>query len=275
MRLIRSYCASVLAAAALSAAEPAEAQSFLLPATPEKGVWIEAARADFKGFEAAFPSTTWFISGRLPVTPRLSATVDVPFSYARLDVAGADSETSSVFGNPYVGAEFAAVPDRLTLEAGLRLPLNTADSESFADVLAVLADPQRMEAFMDNTVPVTVAASLEHAVSNVLSLRGRAGIMSAFYTGDDAPDTDVAVDYGAVGTYTAGPARVALGFSGRWFTTADEGGFGENSLHHVGLGADVKVGRVRPGVSVRIPLDGDYRDVLGSSIGVYLQVPLR
>jgi hypothetical protein len=275
MRLIRSYSASVLAAAALFAAQPAEAQSFLLPATPEKGVWVEAARADFKGFEAAFPSTTWFVSGRLPVLPRLSAVVDVPFSYAKLEVPGADSETSSVFGNPYVGAEFAAVPGRVKLEAGLRLPLNTADSESFADVFAVLGDPQRMEAFMDNTVPVTAAVNLEHAVTSALGVRTRAGVMTAFYTGDDAPDTDVALDYGAVGTYTAGLARVALGFSGRWFTTADEGDFGENSLHHLGLGADVKVGRVRPGVSVRIPLDGDYRDMLGSSVGVYLQVPLR
>jgi hypothetical protein len=180
-----------------------------------------------------------------------------------------------VFGNPYIGGEFVAVADRVMLEAGLRLPVNSVSSESFADVLGALGDPMRMEAFMDNTVPVIVAANYDHRLTPALGVRARAGVVTAIYSGDDAADADATIDYGAAGTYTAGAARFTVGLAGRWFATTDEGGFGENSLHHLGVSMDVWLGGVRPGLTVRVPLDRDYRDLMGSSVGVFLQVPLR
>jgi hypothetical protein len=71
MRVIRSISVVAAMAALAFGGRPVEAQSLLLPPTPEKGVWIEAAHADFKGFKAAFPTTVWYVSGRLPLTQRL------------------------------------------------------------------------------------------------------------------------------------------------------------------------------------------------------------
>jgi hypothetical protein len=266
---------SALAATSLWAAQPAAAQSFLLPSTPEKGVWVEASHTSFKGFEASFPSTVWYVSGRLPLTSGLRAVVDVPFSYAKMDLFGAGAETSSsVFGNPYLGVEFAA-SRQLLLELGTRVPLTTADSESFADMVAFLADPQRPEAFLEDMVPLSTAATFQQSLAPGLALRARGGVTALFHTGEESGDPDATLDYGVMGTYTVGAAQVGLGVSGRWYTTSDEGGFAENSLHHAGLSADVRLGRIRPGIALRVPLDSEYREVVRSTVGVYLQVPVR
>lgn len=66
-----------------------------------------------------------------------------------------------------------------------------------------------------------------------------------------------------------------LGVAGRWAASVDEGSFSENSLHQLGLSADVLLKGVRPGISVRIPLDEEYRDLVKSSVGLYLQVSVR
>jgi hypothetical protein len=252
----------------------AAAQSFNAPSTPERGFWIDIAHTEFKSFETSLPSTVWYISGRLPVTRRLSAVVDLPFSYAKLDMPEAGKQSSSVFGNPYLGVEFAAT-EGLMLELGTRAPLNSADEESFADVLAFIADPLRPEAFLDEVIPLSAAATYRYPVSPALSLRARGGVSTLFFTGDETSDTETAFDYGVAGTYTVGIAQVALGVNGRWFATLDEGNFSENSLHHATLSADVGLGMVRPGVTLRLPLDSDYREAVKSSVGFYLQLPVR
>lgn len=262
------------AALLVGAARPAAAQDFLLPDTPAKGFWVEALRSDFKGFDTKLPTSVWYLSGRAPLTQKLSGVLDIPFAYAKMDIMELGDETSSVLGNPYIGVEYAAAP-RLVLSLGMRAPLTTADEESFADALALIADPLRAEAFADNTVSLGTSALVNYPVATGLTVRGRLGVTGLFYTGTDAPENDAAIDYGVAGTWERGIGRVALGLSGRWYATSDAGTFGETSLHHAGLSADVLVAGVRPGVSLRLPVDQDYRDFVGPTVGLYLQVPLR
>jgi hypothetical protein len=155
------------------------------------------------------------------------------------------------------------------------VPLTTADDESYADVVGVLADPFRLEAFAEDLVPVTGALTFRQAFSETLGLGARLGTTVNFYTGDEDYDTETLVEYGASATYAAGAARFNVGFAGRWNATADEGSFSDRSLHLASFAADMQLGGVRPGVTVRLPLDKEYRDMVGSTIGLYLQVPLR
>lgn len=259
--------------AVLWAASPAQAQTFHMLATPEKGVWMEASYADLEIMETSFPSSTWFLSGRMPITDRVRAMVDVPFAHAKVDL-GLGKESNTVLGNPYLGLEF--LTRSLVLETGVRLPLTTADGESFADVVALLGDIQRSEAFMEDIVPVTAAATYTHGLDRGLSLQARTGVVGVFYTGDNEElDSDALIDYGLLATYPTGAARFGLGFYGRWAATADEGSFGNNSIHHAALSADYKVRGVRPGISIRVPVDSQYEEIVNSTIGLYLQVPIR
>lgn len=277
MKKTQLVLASAVAAASLWAAQPAAAQSILMPSTPEKGVWMEAARPNFKMFDTTLPSTVWYVSGRLPVHERLRAVVDVPFVYAQFkgDEELLGTESSSVIGNPFLGLDYVA-SKQLLLELGFRAPLTTANENSFADLIGFLADPQRAEAFLEDVVPVSGAVTYEQSLPAGLGLRARGGATTLFYTGaEEEQGTETLVDYGLFGSYTAGIARLGAGVSGRWAATADEGSFSEKSLHQVGFTADALVRGVRPGVSLRIPVDNNYDEVLGYSIGVYLQVPLR
>jgi hypothetical protein len=279
MHTTRFALALAASAAALSAA-PAAAQSILLPSGPDKGVALEASYTDFKVFDVSAPSSTWFLSGRLPVGPSFRVFGDLPFAYGSVtmdfeDVGGeAASASDAVFGNPRLGAEYLVTPS-LTVEGSFRLPLTSASETSVADVVAFMADPQRGEAFARDVVPVAAALSYERALASGLGMRARAGGTTLFFTGEDAPDNVSMLDYGLFGTYASGPARFGAGFSGRWDVSEEDGGFADNSLHWLGLTADATVRGVRPGISFRMPLDKDYREFVGPSVGLYLQVPLR
>jgi hypothetical protein len=270
---IRKSFVLALGIGALTSAPQLQAQSFLMPGTPSRGVWMEATHTSFKVLEADLPTTVWYLAGRLPIGPRIGLVADLPFSHARVEILGA-SESSSVVGNPYLGVDFAASP-RLELALGTRLPLTSADEESFADIFAVVADPERTEAFAEQMVPVIARATWRHHLSPAVGLRAHGGVTGFFPTADDAGDADAAADYGLLASYETGPARFAAGVSGRWLATSDEGSFSDNSLHHAGISTDLAVGRVRPGLSLRVPLDSDYRRVVSSSVTLYVQVPLR
>lgn len=276
MNPIRIAAASALAAASLCAADAA-AQSILLPSTPEKGIALEATHPNFRGAEVTAASTVLYLSGRYPVAPNVRLTADLPFAHGEPEGALGDlvDGKTTVFGNPKVGLEVAVLP-ALTLEGSVRLPLTTADETSTGDAIAMLADPQRIEAFAMDVVPVTAAATYERSLVAGLGLRARAAATQVFLIGDAADEDDVTLlDYGLFGTYGVGPARLGLGVSGRYQASGDEGGFGDRSLHFAGATADFQVAGVRPGVSVQLPLDSDQRDVLGPQVGLYLQVPLR
>jgi hypothetical protein len=162
----------------------------------------------------------------------------------------------------------------VVVEAGMRVPVNTIDEDTFADVLGVLGDFQRAEAFIDDVVPLPVAVTYEHGLARGASLRGRVGLVGIISTVGGVPD-DALVDYGMLGTHPIGSARLGLGLYGRWDASEDQGSFGQNSVHHLALSADLGVRRVRPGLAVRVPVDGFYNDVLKSTISAYLQIPLN
>ncbi len=260
--------------------QSAAAQSYLAPETPRKGIWMEAMHPNMKDpFKVTAPSSAWFFSGRYPLTHQLSGVLDVPVAYGRLDGEGASEwGRETVLGNPYLGVELAAT-DRVQVELGVRPPLNTVNEESFGDVVGFLADPFRGEAFMDDVVPVSGAVTFKQAIPSGMGadVRARAGVTTAIYTGDedDLNQTTTFLDYGMFATLPVGITRLGAGVSGRWDATEDEGKFSDNSIHQLGLSADVLfLDRFRPGISVHVPVDKPYRDSVGSTIGLYLQVAL-
>jgi hypothetical protein len=277
-KLHRHLGASALALTVLAlAAVPLNAQEILMPAGPEKGVWVEMSHPSFEdaGPQVTTASSLWYLGARYAVTPRFRAIVDVPFSYAKFsDVPG--TEGGSALGNPYLGAEFVAVP-QLVFDLGARLPFHRHKEKADAACLvAMMSDPMRAEAFAEDWVPVSGGMSYAQTAPSGIGVRARAGATGLFYTGSETGvDPELWVDYGAFGTYPVSIARFGLGVSGRWFASEEEGDFAENSLHQLGLTADVAVAGVRPGVALRLPLDEDWRREYRMSLGLYLQVPLR
>ena len=68
-------------------------------------------------------------------------------------------------------------------------------------------------------------------------------------------------------------ARAGAGITGRWLATADDADDELESTHQFEAAADFLAGRVRPGVTLRVPLDDDLLEtdlVLGLTLGVRL-----
>jgi hypothetical protein len=275
MNILRSGLAAALFGAILFGPLPAQAQSYLLPGTPEKGLWLEVSHPEVEAFEVTVPSTAWYASARYPVAQRFWGVAEIPFAYGKVDgPAIPELEGGTVLGNPYVGMEYAA-SDRIRVEAGVRLPLTTADDLSFGDVVGFLADPLRGEAFMQDVVPLSSAVTFSHSLDSGVKLQARSGVTSMIWRGDDElGETVTALDYGILAHYPRGLARFGGGLTGRWDVSAEEDGFSENSLHQLGLNGDYQFGRFRPGLNLRVPLDKEYRDLVSASVGVYLQVSL-
>jgi hypothetical protein len=276
MNAIRMIVSAAAVAGALVVGQSAQAQISEIATAPEKGVWLEVDHPSFKELDVTGATSIWYLGGRMPVMDRMRVVVDIPFAHAGFDGdAIFGSESNSVLGNPYLGIEYELTP-MFGLQFGARAPITTADSESFADVVGYLADPMRGDAFLEDALPLKGAVTVGQAFANGLGIRARAGVTAAIYTGDDDDaETMTFADYGISGHYVLGLARLGAGLSGRWDISADEGGFSDNSLHQLGLTIDGQFGGVRPGLSLRLPLDRTYREVTEYSIGAYLQVPLR
>jgi len=265
----------VLGVTILATAQPGAAQGFLMPQTPERGISVELSHPSFKIFDVTMPTSVWFVAGQMPLRSNLRGVVDLPLAHAEFKgTTGEALGTNTVLGNPYLGIEYLAAPG-VVVEVGARLPLTTADEESFADVIGLLSDMDRAEAFLEHAVPFLVRARAEHRISPAVTLQGRVGATTSWYTGDlEDVDAETFVDYGVFASWALEKVRLGGGMSGRWHASADEGNFGERSLHQFGLTADTKVRNVRPGVSLRLPVDKDYREVMKSSVGVYVQIPI-
>jgi hypothetical protein len=251
------------------------AQHTLAPTGPATGVWLEMSHPSLKDQLKVTPTTSvWQLGGRLAFAPRFSGVVELPFSFAKFEnVPGA--EQSSAVGNPYLGAEFLATP-QLKLDFGGRIPIDRSEKTTCACAVAMIQDPMRVEAFSRDWLPISGGLTLQQATPFGLDLRARAGMTGMFYTGSQSGvDPEASVDYAVFGSYPVDIARFGLGFAGRWWVTEDEGNFSDNSMHQVGLTADVLFAGMRPGVTLRLPIDKDWRQDYRHSVGFYLQVPLR
>lgn len=248
----------------------------MLPPTPTRGLWLETSRTEFHD-NSNLAATTVFLGGRYPVAPGVTVRFDFPVARARTSLADLSGEfiNGTALGNPYLGVEVSA-SDRLSLSVGGRLPLAEADDEEdLAGFVAMSADPLRAEAFWPDVVPVSTSLNFTEQLSSILSLRARAGGTGLFFQDrleEDGDDFEATLDYGVGGTLTHGKGRFNAGLAGRLPITED----GEQATHQLGFSADVAVGGVRPGVSLRVPLDDHWvEESAGLSLGLYLQVPLR
>lgn len=257
-----------------SAVSPAGAQTSWTGTPAERGeVVLESFRPDFSSASPAFSGATvaGFLTVQVPVGAAWSVVGDLPFARAAWDVNGQNA-SSSLVGNPYLGAEWRATP-RVTAELGVRLPAGELDEldEPVVDdlgaiVVGMASELERLEAFAPQTLAVSAAASYEATVSGQLSLRVRGG--STFVSGSGTPE-DLLVGYMGQLRYRSGPGELTAGITGRANVTDDDVD-ADRASHQVIAAAAYRVGRVRPGVQLRFPLDGAARELTSFTGGLTL-----
>lgn len=264
--------ATLLVAAGLTAGT-LSAQSLWTNPGAGASLQLEILRPDFRPEELAFGGATGagFVTAHVPLAGAWTLVADLPFSRAAWDAPdGAGSST--LVGNPYVGVEWQSA-GRLTAGLGVRAPVGDRDdADKLGPILVgISGELERMEAFLPETLGLYAAAAYRAPLSGPLSLRLRGG--TAFLTGDGGSD-DLLLGYTGQLRYASGALDARGGLTGRANVTTDDED-ADRTSHQVVLAADYGIGPVRPGLQLRLPLDGDVRDVTGFTVGIGLGYALR
>lgn len=249
--------AGLVFAALLSLAPAARAQSLWLDRTEPRTVHVELAKPLFEGDRDGFLTFSGYLSTRLPLGERLSFVGELPVATFSFDSSSPflDDESSTTFGNPYFGID--SHPGAGTggwFELGARVPL--ARDNEIATLSGLATDVDRWEAFFPD---VFVLRAAGHWRADPRSGRVGADFRAApalwIPTGESG-DIELFTTYGAQILFHDEAARAGFGLGGRFLLTQGND-IGVSTTHQFEAAVDFLRGRVRPGMTFRIPLEDD------------------
>jgi hypothetical protein len=271
-KLSRLFPTVVIGLALTLHAPPVVGQSSLwLDGRTDKHLALEILKPNFEGdVNTTFATQALFLSLRYPLSPKVVLIADVPFAHYGMD---GSPETESTIGNPYIGIEARGENSPVSGEFGIRLPLVSSDNPS-AQFVGAFVDLDRWEAFWDDFVPISAMLNARWRSVQGVVTKLRVGPTLWASTGDDG-DTELLLDYTAQIGYEGERGSVIGGFTGVMIVTEDDANFGERTYHQAGVAGSLRFNRVMPGMSVRLPLDEDMRDIHDVVVGIHVSIELN
>ncbi len=272
--LVRIGTAAVAVITAVSA--PATAQEMWLGSDTSSGVAIEILRPSVKSYagEQTLGSVAVFLTARSRSGADGTFVVEVPWASAGYRSSAAVSPSfaqyGTALGSPYIGYEGGRDGSRAFAEVGVRLPyLGYGRAEAIT--VGRLADLERTDAYYAQLFTMSAFANYRVLAPGGLRLRLRAGPVASFAAPGGFSSLQITMAYAAQAGYEASTLVVLAGVSGRAVATAGD-------LHTSGAQAvtsvSLRLGRFRPGVSLRLPLDRARRELVGATIGLGLALDL-
>jgi hypothetical protein len=261
---------------AIADARPTAAQEMWLAQSGARTLGVELLKPNFEGAfgvpssgVAAFATLRWPIGAyeRLVVEASFaqSGSINYPgppaypyYSY------GVSPGSGSSLGNPYLGIETGGPEARWVGEFGVRLPI--ASKNSAALIAGADADVERCEAFAGPLFSISGYENLKLRSASGLSFRARIGAGLAFKgvtydyavgPGYSERARDSWLGYGVQLGYERGRLAVLTGISGR-----------ASAGRQFVLTAALVGGSVRPGISLRVPLDAPTQTVMKTVLGL-------
>jgi len=247
------------------------AQSIWLNTGEDKFVAIEILKPNFDdnaffGNNTTFATSAIFLSGRITLSDKLILVAELPFAHFGIEDFD-DSENS--IGNPYIGLESRKQGSPFFSEVGVRPPL----ADRGALFVGSFSDFDRFEAFTPDLFTFSGKVNFRRkSVSNVVArLRGGPNVLIPTEGGGDA---EIILDYSAQVGYEGQQFSVMGGLTGRFVITED-GDIGDRTVHQLGAAAALHLGKVRPGIHFRLPLDDDLSNFIDFVFGLHLGVHLK
>lgn len=245
-----------------------------LPASPLAGQIFQPGPADEttvqiqleKPFLANADDVKFFTSVldvdlSVPVGDGLTLVLGAP-----LAVGGADPVGNGAFLGNLRGTLVFGEPGDQSGFLGLTLPTATdfGDGAVVGAVAGLAGDLDRIEEWVDDSFGVRAALtpSWDYGEGRRLGLRLGVGAAAP----DDFDDVNVYLRPGVWGIIRSGSLDLRGDLATSYFLNSDDG-FGEQFTAYLDLGVDLVERSGRPGFFVRIPLDGDTRDLLNLSVG--------
>jgi hypothetical protein len=161
------------------------------------------------------------------------------------------------------------------VEVGIRVPLpsdsdSAIEPENIGRFIGLYSTLIHFEVFTPRTFSFITMINYRYGSEPGPFIRLRGGPSIIIFPGAGGGDgfLPLTVDYGLQGGYESGRFRAGAGYTGRVY------GLGL-MVHQLGFNANVGLGRIRPGVHFRMPLDKESKEdlnyVLGLNLGVHLQ----
>lgn len=261
------------------------AQSLWLDRSHDKTLTLEVLRPGFKNEDDTYAKSSnsgWvlFLSSRVPLSKTAYFVGELPFAYGSYEYQSHRSnfqerETETTIGNPYLGIEIEAQYSPVFAQIGVRLPL-TPEDNLLGALTGLISDVDRLEAFLPNTTALNFALKFRQEDKPGFSFGLGGGTTFLFNTKGNGSDDDFdfLIGYSAQAGYNFRQLKVITGVTGRAILTQESANYGERSFHQFGLNASLGLGKLRPGLQLRLPLDNDLKSaldfVMGFSLGVRL-----
>lgn len=259
------------------------AQSLWLKRSHKGAAGIEVLRPNFKNdggdsFIAINSGVAVFATLRLPVSGRVLFVGELPFSFGKVETNSElfninESESQSTIGNPYLGLEIKDRTGQFTTEFGLRLPA-TPEEQWLSVLTGISADFDRLEAFSPKNLAIMLLGNYDSRDPSGFALRLRSGPSLLIKTdkGEYEDSAELFLGYSAQAGYDTERFSVIGGVSGRALLSEGGADFGARSVHQLGFNASLGLGKARPGLHFRLPLDEGLKETITSVLGVNLGV---
>lgn len=253
------------------AAVPAAGQSLLLDSRHDNTISLEILKPNFEAGptisgQVGFFTQAYYLTLRYTASKGIVFVADLPFANAD----DAFSRSPNTVGNPYIGIETQSESSAWSGEFGVRLPV-ASENNAIAVRTGVYSDIARWQAFSRDVMTVKVLANGRWRSESGIVTRVRFG--PSFWI----PTRGVFffMDYGTHLGYEGEKASVIGGLTGRAILSVDGANIGERTLHQFDVGGSLRLGKLRPGMTLRFPLDSDLNDIIDLVVGVHLSVDLQ
>jgi hypothetical protein len=269
--------------------------AFVPALLPAQSIWLNQGRGGSVSLEILKPgfkndrhekfiTSALFLSFRIPIADSVRLAVELPVAnaaYKGYDVGyysyrmSVPERSETAIGNPYIGLEMDGGNKAVLGEIGIRLPL-ISNNKFRAPTIGLFSDYDRGEAFMTKCLSGQISANYRVRDASGIAMRLRVGpdLWISTDSREGADKTEVLLHYSAQAGYEGGRFTFLAGVTGRWLLSEDNLTFAERTIHQLGFEAGVAVGRFRPGIHYRIPLDKDLSEILNSVCGLNCSVRL-
>ncbi len=222
---------------------------------------------------SSFLNSSIFFTTHIPFWEKYLFIAELPFAYANVDLADFRSANikGTTIGNLYLGFQsYLEDTPALMTEFGIRLPL--AAKENNGTVIGEISDLiERAEAFTPGILSVHGMLNYFRKNSSGYSLRARLGPIFWFNTNENSSlGPDVFFVYGVAFGMDQEIVRVKGGVNGRLSTIQNSLNSGKRFFHQFGIHIDFGAAKVKPGFSLRVPLNRNYENIIDYSFGFNL-----
>ena len=232
-----------------------------------KDFWYTELQPEYTALSGAI-----IITGKYALGKNFVLAADLSIAHGELVGEKYDSIGSqTIFGNPYIGAEYHLPKTPLFFELGFRIPV-VPDKKGVASISGIYSDFDRAGAFYPHIVPVSGAVNFEKITKWKLLLRARTGVTLWFNSKKVGAfrSPTLFVNYMLQTGYYHPRVTFIVGLAG--VLDANSNPKYPEKVHILQYGATITVpfGNFRPGINFRIPGNKTSREFIDYAFGLNL-----